>query len=133
MGPASVNGVTVKGDAYAPVPFTPAVTPPTVWHPGAIPNPVSQGQSTSITYQIPQACRTRFEIIQDSDTQPGVTLVRTLHDWTERPAGVEAAVWDGTADDGSMAAPGVYLARVQAQYTLTGPTNYSSTILTVAT
>ena len=132
MGPTSVNdGITVTGDAYSPVPFTPAATPPTVWHPNSNPNPLKQGQSASISYQMPQACYTRLEIIQDSDTTPGVTLVKTLHDWTARPAGIETMVWDGSADDGSPVAPGVYLARVQAQYTLSGPINYASTILTV--
>jgi flagellar hook assembly protein FlgD len=80
---------------------------------------------------MPQACCTRLEIIQDSDAQPGVTLVRTLHDWTQRPAGVETMAWDGSADDGSPVPPGVYLARVQAQTTLSGPINYASTIVTV--
>lgn len=131
LGPTSVDGVTVKGDTYAPVPFAPATTPPTVWHPVAIPNPLTQGQSASISYMMPQACYTLLEIIQDSDAQPGVTSVKTLHDWTERPAGLETMVWDGTADDGSPVAPGVYLARVQAQYTLSGPINYASTIVTV--
>jgi uncharacterized protein (DUF362 family) len=132
MGPTSVNdGITVTGDAYSPVPFTPAGTPPTVWHPNSNPNPLKRGKSASISYKMPQACYTRLEIIQDSDTTPGVTLVKTLHDWTARPAGVETMVWDGTADDGTPVAPGVYLPRVQSQYTLSGPINYASTILTV--
>ena len=60
-----------------------------------------------------------------------MTSVKTLHNWTHRPAGVETMVWDGTANDGSVVAPGVYLARVQAQYTLNGPINYASTRVTV--
>ncbi|MGA3039492.1 MAG: DUF362 domain-containing protein [Bryobacteraceae bacterium] len=131
MGPTNVDGVTVQGDAYSPVPFTPAITPPTVWHPVSVPNRLTQGQSASISYQMPQACYALLEIIQDSDVTPGVTSVKTLHDWTQRPAGVETTVWDGTTDDGSVAAPGVYLARVQAQYTLSGPVNYASTMVTV--
>jgi len=131
LGPTSADDVTVKGDAYTPVPFAPAVTPPTVWHPVAVPSALTQGQSASIAYQMPRACYTLLEIIQDSDTQPGVTSVKTLHNWTHRPAGVETMVWDGTANDGSVVAPGVYLARVQAQYTLNGPINYASTRVTV--
>lgn len=131
MGPAHVGEVTVQGDAYTPVPFTPAITPPTVWHPAATPNAFAQGQSASISYQMPQPCYTLLEIIQDSDEQPGVTSVKTLHNWTQRPAGIETMVWDGTADNGSVVAPGIYLARVQAQYTLSGPINYASTFLTV--
>ena len=131
MGPTSVNGVTVKGDAYTPVPFTPAPTPPIVWHPAAVPNQLTRGQSATISYQMPGACYTRLEIVQDSDATPGVTLVKTLHDWTARPAGVESMVWNGTADNGSPVAPGLYLARVQAQYTLSGPINYASTMVTV--
>lgn len=132
MGPTSVDdGITVTGDAYSPVPFTPASTPPTVWHPVSSPNPLAAGQSAAISYQMPQACYTLLEIIQDSDTTPGVTSVKTLHDWTARPAGVETMVWDGTDNNGNPVAPGVYLPRVQAQYTLSGPINYASTILAV--
>jgi len=132
MGPTSVtDGITVTGDAYTPVPFTPASTPPTIWHPNSNPNPLKQGQSASISYKMPQACYTLLEIIQDSDTTPGVVSVKTLHNWTQRPAGVETVVWDGTDNNGNPVAPGVYLPRVQAQYTLSGPINYASTILTV--
>jgi uncharacterized protein (DUF362 family) len=132
MGPTSVtDGVTVTGDAYTPVPFKPAGTPPTVWHPNSNPNPLKQGQSARISYKMPQACYTLVEIIQDSDTTPGVVPVKTLHGWTQRPAGVETVVWDGTDNNGNPVAPGVYLPRVQAQYTLSGPINYASTILTL--
>jgi len=131
MGPASVSGVTVTGDAYSPVPFTPAVTPPIVWHPNANPNPVQQGQSTRIGYEMPQPCYTLLEIIQDSDTTPGVAPVKILHGWAQRPAGLETMVWDGTNNSGNPVPPGVYLARVQAQYTPSGPVNYASRIVTV--
>lgn len=131
LGPTNVDDVTVEGDAYSPVPFTPATTPPIVWHPVSVPSLVTQGQSASISYQMPQACYTLLEIIQDSDVTPGVISVKTLHNWTQRPAGTETMVWDGTDNDGSGVAPGAYLARVQAQYTLAGPINYASTIVTV--
>jgi hypothetical protein len=39
--------------------------------------------------------------------------------------------WDGSADDDTPVPPGVYLARVQTQTTLSGPINYASTIVTV--
>ena len=131
MGPTDVSQITVTGNAYSPVPFAPATTPPTVWHPNVYPNPVAQGKSARIAYKMPQACYAQLAIIQDLDATPGVVPVKTLATWTQLPAGLQTLYWDGTDDNGDVVAPGVYLAQVQTQYTMSGPINYASRIISV--
>lgn len=114
LGPASVNSVAVLGDSYSPLAFLPAQTPPVVWRPTPVPNQisVSAGPLTTIYYRIPAACPVRVAIIRDSDVTPGVTLVRTLQNWTPMQAGTWSLPWNGLNDSGAMVAPGVYLAHI---------------------
>lgn len=131
MGPSGLGSITIRGDAFTPMAFAPAVSPPIVWRPNPNPTSIGPGQSSSISYAIPLACETRFEIIQDSDQTPDVVLVRTLHDWETRPPGTETMIWNGMSDAGAAVAPGWYLARVQARFGPTDAVNYASALMTV--
>lgn len=97
-GPNDTNSVTVLGDGFVPYPFVPAVTPPVLWQPAAVPGSISlsANQQTTITYTVRSGCYTPVEIIYDSDATPGVRLVRTLHDFTPVSAGKEN--WSGMAE-----------------------------------
>ena len=133
LGPLNTTPITINGDTLVPYPFTPAVTPPVIWSPSATPNTISisSGQQSTIAYTVKPNSQTRVEIIQDSDTTPGVTLVRTLHDFIPIPSGKESVLWDGTTDAGVAASPGTYLARVQARAASTSTlVNYAVTAIT---
>lgn len=134
LGPPNTSNVALLGDTLTPVPFIPAQTPPVLWQPVANPASISisAGQSTNITYQIRTSCYTRAEIVQDSDTTPGVALFRTLHDFVQVAAPGETVVWDGMSDSGTAVAPGLYLVRIQARTTPTStPINYAVGRITV--
>jgi hypothetical protein len=127
LGPPNASNIRLLGDPFIPIPLTPAVTGPVVWQPQASPVSISlsAGEQTTVSYKMPVACFTRVEIIQDNDATPAVTLVRTLRDWGQRPAGVESLIWDGTDDNGNQVSPGSYLVRVQGRTT---PTSSRTTI-----
>lgn len=116
LGPKDTSNVTLKGDTYVPYKFAPANTPPICWQPTPVPNTISisAGQTTVITYQIRTSCYTMVQIIQDSDTTPGVVPIRTLHLFTPVSVPGESVVWNGLDDGGKPVAPGTYLAQVQA-------------------
>ncbi|SRR5712692_5835214 len=133
MGPWNSSAVTLLGDSFTPAAFVPAQTAPLLWRPVPFPATISlsAGQQTTLYYNVPVGCQTRVEIIQDSDVTPGITLVRTLHDWTPRPAGTEAVAWNGLDDNGAPVSPGVYLARAQARYSANAALNYATNFVTV--
>jgi uncharacterized protein (DUF362 family) len=122
LGPANTSTVTLLGDTYTPYPFVPALTPPVLYQPVATPNTISisAGQSTSIAYAIPVSCYTCAQIVQDSDTTPDVTVIRTLHTFKPVSAPGESVTWNGKTGAGAPVAPGTYLARIQA---IPSPTN----------
>jgi uncharacterized protein (DUF362 family) len=119
LGPASTKNVTLLGDSYVSYPFILAKTPPVLWRPAVSPAAISisQGQSATIQYRIRTSCYTLAEIIQDSDTTPGPTVIRTLHTFTSVAAPGESLTWNGLNDAGVAVAPGTYLARIIASYT----------------
>jgi uncharacterized protein (DUF362 family) len=135
LGPASTSEIAVLGDAFTPFSFVPAQIPPLLWDTVASPFSFSLSATplTTITYMVGSACSTRVEIIHDSDDTPGITVVRTLHDWAARPQGSESVAWDGRDDSGRLVAPGIYLARVQARFSpdTWPPTNYATSIVMV--
>jgi len=118
LGPGSTKNITVTGDPFTPIAFTPATTPPIVWRPSASPNSIIQGQQTTISYDIPQACYAQVQIIQDSDVHPGVTVVKMLQPFTSQAAGTYSVVWDGTNNSGNLVAPGPYLVQIQTEYVI---------------
>lgn len=133
LGPADMRTVTVLGDAFTPQPFVRAQTPPIVFYPAAYPSSFTpeSGQYTTLAYRLLTASSTRLEVISDNDSTPGITVLRTLHDWASRAAGVEMLPWDGRNDMGILLPPGRYLARVQARYTPTSVINYATGPVTV--
>ena len=134
LGPPNTSKVTVRGDAYVPYPFVPAITPPELFQPVASPSTISisAGQSTSITYKIPSACYTLVQIIQDSDETPAVVPIRTLHGFKEVSAPGQTVTWNGQDHTGTPVAPGTYLARIQAAASPTSqPINYAVGRITV--
>jgi len=116
LGPINLANVTILGDPYTPYAFAPAPTPPIIWRPSVFPSSFSPtaGQKPAILYAVAEACETRAEVILDSDTSPGITVVKTLHDWTKRSAGVQMLTWAGDTDSGGAASPGLYLVRVMS-------------------
>jgi uncharacterized protein (DUF362 family) len=132
LGPQDLGNVTILGDSITPYQFIPAITPPVLWRPLPNPNRISlqASQQSTIVYNIPQSCLTRAEIIRDDDASPGITVVRTLHDWTLRPAGNQYLNWRGENDSSGLVAPGNYLVRIAATYNTQNP-NYAVGRITV--
>jgi uncharacterized protein (DUF362 family) len=133
LGPINLTNVSILGDSYKTYPFAPAHTAPIVWRPGVSPASFSPaaGQKTSIAYGIPTACLTSVSIILDSDTSPGITTVKTIQDWTKRPAGIQTVTWAGDTDAGGIAPPGLYLAQVMSTRDMSA-INHASTWVTVS-
>ena len=121
LGPSSLSNVTITGDPYTPFVYTPATTPPIVWRPNVNNKSFGQGQTTTISYTIPQACYAQVQIIQDRDAHPAITVMRMLQPFTSQAAGTYTVTWDGTNDGGTYVAPGSYLVQVQTEYTLNAP------------
>ena len=132
LGPINLANVTMLGDTFTPHPFVAAKTPPIIWRPGVSPAAFSpsSGQSASISYGLPNTCMTRAEIIVDNDASPGITVVKTIHNWISKPAGIETVTWAGDTDAGGRAAPGLYLARVMSTRD-TVSINYATSWVTV--
>ena len=128
LGPSDMAMIEVLGDPLPSYPFTQPDIPPIANAPECDPRIFSPcaGQRTSITYRVDWACRTRVEIVRTWDIGPWVRHIRTLHDWTERPAGPETLSWDGRDDDGQVVVPGRYTARVQAKYSDDGRPAYAT-------
>ena len=136
LGPASTDNVTLLGDTYTPYPFVPAISPPTLIEPVAVPSTISisAGQSTAITYKIKTSCYTSAAIIQDSDEAPTIVPVRTLHGFELVSPPGETLTWNGRNADGEPVAPGTYLAHVQAKPTPSSTLiNYAVGRITVTT
>lgn len=129
MGPAYMRDIRVVGDPLTLHPFAwPTDLPPIIEYPRVVPYAFAPGigQQTSITYWVNLPCQTRVEIVRTSEVSPEVTLIRTLHDWTDRPAGSETLIWDGRDDEGQVVPPGRYTARVQARYSDEGTVAYAT-------
>jgi len=134
IGPTSLSDITVTGDTYTPVPFTPAVTAPIVWRPTITPTAIGPGQTATITYRIPAACYTLVEIISDPDKAPAVTVVNTLQNWTMLNAGNQTITWNGTDSTGMPVAPGLYLVNIVTESALNESftnQNYASSMIQV--
>ena len=110
--------------------FVPADVAPLIWRPATFPNPISliAGPPATIYYKIPAPCSVRIEVIQDDDVNPGVTLVRTLQDWTPVGTGTWSVTWNGLNDAGTMVEPGIYFAHVMG-YNGNGVTHATSWIV----
>jgi len=133
MGPADTSAISVNGD-MEPRRFVPApVAPPLVWRPVAEPASFSlkAGGQCAISYKVPADCLVRAEIMQDSESEPGMKLVRTLRDWTPRPAGPDSLTWNARAEDGTPVEPGTYLARIQAKFPKSWNIFYATSWVTV--
>jgi uncharacterized protein (DUF362 family) len=133
LGPISLANVSVTGDSYTPYAFTPARTPPVIWRPIVLPGSFSPaiGQKALISYTLQDACLTSSAIIQDSDTNPGITVVKTLENWTQHAAGTNNRWWAGDTDTGDKAPPGLYLAQVMSQRKNSSIVNYATAWITV--
>ncbi len=116
LGPAGLGAIQVAGDAFTPLQFVPAITPPIVWRPTMDRTSISPGQQVTISYNVPKACSTRLEIIHDSDSDPAVQVVRQLQDWTAWPGGTGNVVWDGNDDRGRSVPAASYMPRVRARF-----------------
>jgi uncharacterized protein (DUF362 family) len=128
LGPADLSGIQVVGDSFEQRAFVWSEdVPPLVEYPRPIPRCFAPcaGQETRITYRV-LSCKTRVEVIRISELSPEVTLIRTLHDWEDRPAGSETLVWDGRDDEGQVVPPGRYTVRVQARYSADGNIAYAT-------
>jgi uncharacterized protein (DUF362 family) len=118
LGPWDIGKIQTAGDALSPRAFVRATSPPPLWAPLVNPQTISisAGEAATITYNLSTACRTRVEIVRVNDVTPVVTLIRLLHDWVQRPAGVEVLKWRGLAGNGLPVTPGEYMVRVSARY-----------------
>lgn len=116
LGPASLADVEVSGDSITPRAFAVPFFPPLVEYPRLNPSAFypAGGQQTVVTTWVSRQCTTRAEIVIAPDTSSEVTHVRWLHQWTEKPAGIDSTVWDGRDDAGALVAPGTYLVRIEA-------------------
>lgn len=116
LGPGDLSNVTVLGDPFTSTSFLPAITAPIIWPPTVSVNPfsLSSGQMLTIDYKIPAPCSVSAQIIHDSDLAPGITVLRTLQNFTAMQAGSWSLQWDGKNDGGSLVSPGHYLVRMLA-------------------
>jgi uncharacterized protein (DUF362 family) len=129
LGPRDVAEVEMLGDSFVSHPAAlPTLLAPILEYPQVVPFAFAPrfGQQTSITYSLNSPCQTRIEVVRTSELSPEETLIRTLRDWASLPAGVETLMWDGRDDDGQMAPPGRYTARVQARYSNIGTVAYAT-------
>ncbi|RMI14696.1 MAG: T9SS C-terminal target domain-containing protein [Calditrichaeota bacterium] len=76
------------------------------------PNPFNP--TTTLRYRVPRTARVKIEVFNNLGQK-----VRTLVNGPHAP-GIYAAVWDGTGDEGTAMASGVYVARMTAE-TLSQP------------
>ena len=119
LGPADLDAIVVAGDALPRRPLQMPTLPPFVEYPKVFPasfNP-SRGQKTVVAPWYSEPSLRRLEIRRLADDVPDVQVIRTLRPWAVRGVGYEIATWDGRADDGSLAAPGLYAAHVRAYHT----------------
>jgi len=130
LGPANTDDVTLLGDTYAPYPFVPPTAPPILFAPECTPNTISftGSNSVAIKYAIHNACFTHASIIQDSDVTPGVNIIRQLHGFKEVQPPGENLVWNGLDSSGSLVAPGVYYAQIQAISSPSNSTNVNYSV-----
>ena len=129
LGPAYMRDISVVGDPLMLHRFAwPSDLPPIIEYPRVVPYAFAPGigQQTSVTYWVNLPCQTRVEIVRTSEVSPEVTLIRTLHDWVDRPAGTETLMWDGRDDGGQVVPPGRYTVRVQARYSDEGTVSYAT-------
>lgn len=129
MGPTYMRDIRVVGDPLTLHRFEwPTDLPPIIEYPRGVPYTFAPGvgQQTSITYWVNLPCQTQVEIVRTSEVSPEVTLIRTLHDWVDRPAGGETLIWDGRGDEGHVAPSGRYTVRVQARYSDDGTVAYAT-------
>jgi uncharacterized protein (DUF362 family) len=129
MGPTYMRDIRVVGAPLTLHRFEwPTDLPPIIEYPRAVPYVFAPGigQQTSIAYWVNLPCQTRVEIVRTSEISPEVTLIRTLHDWVDRPAGGETLMWDGHDDEGRVVPPSRYTARVQARYSDDGTVAYAT-------
>lgn len=134
LGPVDTTNVTLLGDTYVPYPFVAPTSPPAVFQPVASPSTISisAGQFTTITYGLRTTCYVIPQIIQDSDTTPGVVPIQTLHPFELVDAPGGSVIWRGKDSTGASVAPGTYLARIGAASSTTSQVvNYSVCRITV--
>lgn len=127
LGPFDSRQLVLLGDPYTPRPFVRAVTPPVLEVPTVTPGVMTpKVDRVRISYRLREACAARAEIIRDNDVSPGVTVIRTLRDWSFRRPGTETLHWNGAYDGGSPVPPGKYLVRVAAVRPPDGDLLYAS-------
>jgi hypothetical protein len=118
LGPADLDDIDVRGDAYTPRPFAQPPVPPTVWQPMANPASfvASSGQQTEITHTVDSTCQTLVEVVWVTDFGPALVPVRLLRDWQVRSSGAETLTWNGRDNAGRVVPPGLYTIRVRARH-----------------
>jgi flagellar hook assembly protein FlgD len=75
----------------------------------------SSGERTLVAYKLAEAAETRLQVLRTTDFPPTLNAVRTLRDWSFRPAGIDSVTWDGRDDAGQLVPPGPYALRAQAR------------------
>ncbi len=92
LGPAGIREIEARGDSLTPYAFRRARTLPVVEYPRSDPNIFAPtvGQRTRIVYAVDSPCWTRLDIVRTDDVRPVVTHIRTVRQWTQRPAGVDS-------------------------------------------
>jgi hypothetical protein len=114
----ALDAIVVAGDALPRRPLQMPTLPPFVEYPRVFPAAFtpSRGQKTVVAPWYSEPSLRRLEIRRLADDVPDVQVIRTLRPWAVREVGYEIATWDGRADDGSLAAPGLYAAHVRAYH-----------------
>ena len=116
LGPADLEGITVRGDPLAPRPFALSALAPVLEYPRVVPgsfNPGS-GQRTSALVWYAERCVRALDVLRLHDDRPDADLVRALVSYDYREPGWEVVGWDGRDADGALAPPGRYAVHVRA-------------------
>jgi hypothetical protein len=116
MGPADLSQISISGDAlpmrrFARTPLPPDFTVPTVT-PTSIDPQTNQAVTISVTFN--QPCQRKVEVVCFHEDSPQKDLIRTVASVAQNDVGTEQFVWDGRADDGTIAPPGRYAVRIEA-------------------
>jgi uncharacterized protein (DUF362 family) len=116
LGPLALGDVVITGDAIVPRAFVLPKLPPYVEYPRVSPASFrpSAGQKTNVGIYYYQQCIRVVDILRLFDDRPAVELIKTLKPYGSRAQGSEFLVWDGRAEDGTLAPPGRYAAHVRA-------------------
>jgi uncharacterized protein (DUF362 family) len=116
LGPATLAQIEIRGPLFSKA-FQRPIIPPLVWLPWAQPSTFAPaaGESTTIVFNLDEVADVRCDVLRVRDQSAIVETIRTVADWSQRPAGTVTLPWDGRDDGGSVVPAGTYAIRVRSR------------------